>query len=109
VRLLSTLNYWDSRFPLFIVQLKGLRIKKKWSEKLVPGKNVPFYLCCLEEINSGSQRKIESWMGAEDPISSQHCQKVFGKDKSPPQSQKNPHLKPQHVNNPSSKLGWSSW
>jgi hypothetical protein len=22
---------------------------------------------------------------------------------------KNPHLKPQHVNNPSSKLGWSSW
>jgi hypothetical protein len=28
VRLLSTLNYWDSRFPLFIVKLKGLRSKK---------------------------------------------------------------------------------
>jgi hypothetical protein len=43
VRLLSTLNYWDLGLPLFIVQLKGLRSKKKWREKLVLGKNVNSY------------------------------------------------------------------
>jgi hypothetical protein len=39
----ETLNYWDSRLPLFIVQIKGLRSKKKWVEKFVPGENVPFH------------------------------------------------------------------
>jgi hypothetical protein len=29
VGLLSTSKYWDLRFPLFIVQLKGVRSKKK--------------------------------------------------------------------------------
>jgi hypothetical protein len=38
VRRLST-----TKLPLFIVQLKGFRIKKKWREKLVLGKNVPFH------------------------------------------------------------------
>jgi hypothetical protein len=37
-RLLSALNYLDSRFTLFIVQLKRFEKQKK----LVPGKNVPF-------------------------------------------------------------------
>jgi hypothetical protein len=43
VRLLSTLNYWNSRFPLFIEQLKGLGSKKNWRAKLVAEKNVPFH------------------------------------------------------------------
>jgi hypothetical protein len=31
---------------------------------------------------------LHSWIGAEDPSSSQHCQKVFNKDGSPSQGQK---------------------
>jgi hypothetical protein len=45
-------------------------------------------LCCLEETNSGSQRKIVSRIRVEGPSSSQHCQKEFDKDESPPQNQK---------------------
>jgi hypothetical protein len=37
LRPLSTLNYWDSRCPLFIVQLIGWRSKKKW-RKISSGK-----------------------------------------------------------------------
>jgi hypothetical protein len=88
VKLLSPLNSWDSRFSLFIIEFKGLKRKKKWREKMVPGKKCPF-MCSLEETNSGSQRKIVSWIGAEDPSSPQHCQKVFNKDRSIPHSQRN--------------------
>jgi hypothetical protein len=34
------------------------------------------------------ERKIVLCIGTEDPSSSQHCQKVFKKDESPPQSKK---------------------
>jgi hypothetical protein len=44
--------------------------------------------CCLVKTNSGSQRQIVLQIGAKDPSSSLHCQKVFEKDGSPQQSQK---------------------
>jgi hypothetical protein len=79
--LLSILNDWDSRFPLCIVQLKGLKNKKKWRAKLVPGKIVPFL---SSKVRAALKKQTAvSCIGAEDPSSSQPCQKVFEKDGSP--------------------------
>jgi hypothetical protein len=61
--------------------------EKKWREKLVPGKNVPFHRLKFV-LPWRNKRKIKSWIEAEDPSSSQHCQKVYDKDGNPPQSQK---------------------
>jgi hypothetical protein len=82
-----------------------MRSKKKWREKLVPGKNVPFIVrnCCLEEINSGSQRKIVNWGGRSKFITT--LSKSVWKRWKTTANPKNPHLKLQNDNNPSSKLG----
>jgi hypothetical protein len=91
IRMLSTLNYW--RFSQFIVQLKGLKSKKK--KKSGSGKKCALssskVLAALKKqtVNKQSQRKIISWIGAKDQSSLHHYQKVFNKDGSPPQSQKN--------------------
>jgi hypothetical protein len=48
---------------------------------MVPGKNVTFhrFKFILPWRNKHAQNCIVNW-GAEDPSSSQHCQKVFDKD-----------------------------
>jgi hypothetical protein len=82
--------------PLFIAHLKGLRSKKMWKEMFLLAKMSHY------SVHSGSQRKIVSWISADDPSSSQPYQKVFGKNGSP--QPKYLHPKPQHVNLFSVKL-----
>jgi hypothetical protein len=64
MRLLSTLNYWDTINPLFIVQLNYLRSKKIWREKLVLAENVTFHRPKLAKSRSAKSyrelgRKIQ--------------------------------------------------
>jgi hypothetical protein len=55
---------------------------------MVPAKNVPF------TSYKALKKQTAGCIGAEDPSSSQHCQKLFDKNRSPPKP-KNPHFKTQ--------------
>jgi hypothetical protein len=103
MRLLSTLNYWDTRNPLFILQFTGLRRIKMGREKLVPPENVPFHRPKLHwkkiaVCNATSYRELGRKIHVH--------QNVFEKKwKSNPKPNLQPqHLQPQNVNNPSSNL-----
>jgi hypothetical protein len=85
VRLLSTLNYWDIRNPLFIVELKGLRSKKMWKEISLSSFKAR---ATLKKQTAGPRAKLYRELGQKMQAPSQHYYKVFDKDRSPPQKVK---------------------